>query len=74
MKRFVMTIALTCALAIPASAGLIPTVGAPQPVPPAGNGQTTSESSPGEIPCGFAQQISEAGVSGLLAVFGLLVA
>lgn len=74
MKRFVITIALTCVLAIPASAGLIPTVGAPQPVPPSGIAQTTNETSPGEIPCDFAQQISEAGVSGLLAVFGLLVA
>jgi hypothetical protein len=74
MKRFMLTIALTCALAIPASAGLIPTVGAPDPPPPAGVAPTTSETSPGQVPTvGFTEQISDAALSGLLAVLDLLV-
>ncbi len=73
MKRFVMTIALTCALSIPASAGLIPTVGAPDPPPPAAIAQETNTTSPGEVPTGgYAEQISDAALFGLLAVLGLL--
>lgn len=73
MKRFVMTIALTCVLSISASAGLIPTVGAPDPPPPAGVAQATSETSPGQVPTGgVADQVSDAALSGLLAVLGLL--
>jgi hypothetical protein len=69
MKRFVMTIALTCVLSISASAGLIPTVGAPDPPPPAGVAQATSETSPGGIPTvGYAEQISNAALSALLAM------
>lgn len=73
MKRFVMTLALTCVLSIPALAGGIPTVGAPDPPPPAGITQATSETSPGGIPTvGYAEQVSDAALSGLLAVLGLL--
>lgn len=74
MKRFMMTMALTCVLAIPASAGLIPTVGAPAPPPPPGIAQTTSETSPGQVPTvGYAEQVSDAALSGLLAVLSLVV-
>ncbi len=72
MKRFVMTITLACVLSSSALAGEIPISGAPSPQP-SGTIQTTSETSPGEIPCGFADQISEAGMFGLVAVLGLLV-
>jgi hypothetical protein len=71
MKRFVMTIALACVLSSSALAGEIPISGAPSPQP-SGTNQTTSEASPGEIPCGFAEEISEAGLSGLLTVLSLL--
>lgn len=43
MKRFLMTLALTCALSTPAVAGLIPTVGVTSPPPP-GEPTTTSPS------------------------------
>lgn len=72
MKRFLVTIALACVLSSSALAGEIPISGVPSPQP-GGTVQTTSEISPGEIPCGFAEQISEAGLSGLLAVLGLVV-
>jgi hypothetical protein len=72
MRRFLMTIALSCVLSASALAGEIPTSGVTSPQP-SGTIQTTTETSPGEIPCGFAEQISEAGLSGLLAVVGLLV-
>lgn len=71
MKRLLIAIALTFVLSASASAGDIP-CGAPSPaaVDPK---QATDATSFGEIPCGFAEQISEAGLSGLLAAFGLLV-
>jgi hypothetical protein len=73
MKRFMMTIALTCVLSIPALAGGIPTVGAPDPPPPDGITQTTNTTSPGEVPTGgFAEQMSEAALSALLSVLGLI--
>ncbi len=72
MKRFVIAITLACVLSSSALAGEIPTSGVTSPQP-SGTIQTTSETSPGDIPCGFAEQISEAGLSGLLAVLGLLV-
>jgi hypothetical protein len=76
MKRFLITMALTCVLSIPVSAGLIPTDGAPTPPPPAGTTQTqtTSDTSSGLIPTGgYAEQMSDVALSGLLAVLGLLV-
>lgn len=84
MKRFVMTIALTCVLSISASAGLIPTVGAPDPPPPAATGdvQSGGSVSPGDIPSGGATSpgdvpingyAEQAALSGFLAMFGLLV-
>lgn len=73
MRRLLMIIALTSLLSVQGLAGEIPTGGAPVPPPPAGIAQTPSETSPGEIPCDLAEQISEAGLSGLLAVLGLVV-
>jgi hypothetical protein len=75
---------LTCVLSISASAGLIPTVGAPDPPPPASQGDIPSGgstspgdipsvggTSPGEIPTsGYAEQ---AAMSGFLALLGVLV-
>ena len=72
MKKLLITMAMTLVLSFSVLAGDIP-CGAPAPAPP-GTTQTTDATSPGEIPCGFAEQISEAGLSGLLAVLGVLVA
>jgi hypothetical protein len=73
MKRFVVTIALACVLSSSALAGEIPISGAPSPQP-SGTSQTTSKTSPGEIPSGgYAEQISDIALSGLLAVLGLVV-
>jgi hypothetical protein len=71
MKRFVMTAVLACTLSVPAFAGEMPTGGSPAPPPPV-EGVTTSATLPGEIPCGFADQISEAALSALLTVLGLV--
>jgi len=71
MKRFVMTIALACALSVSALAGEVPTGGAPSPAPE-GTTQKTNATSPGEIPCGFAEQVSDAALSALLTVLGLV--
>ncbi|MDQ5844255.1 MAG: hypothetical protein M3539_03080 [Acidobacteriota bacterium] len=49
MKRFLMTLALTCVLSTSAMAGLIPTVGVTAPPP---TGPTATATSPGEIPTG----------------------
>ena len=73
MKRFVITMALTCALSCSALAGNIPSDGSPAPAPN-GSGQTATTTSPGQIPTdGIAGQISDAALSALLSVFGLLV-
>jgi hypothetical protein len=72
MKRFLAAISLACALSVSALAGEIPTSGITSPAPN-GTTSTTDVTLPGEIPCGFAEQISEAGMSSLLAVLGLLV-
>ena len=74
MKQLLITMAMTFVLASSALAGDIPCdVHSPAPAP-SGTTQRTDATSPGEIPCGFAEQISEAGLSGLLAVLGVLVA
>ena len=70
MKRFLVALTLTCALSGSALAGDIPTCGAPAPAP-SGITQTTSATSPGET-VGSAQQISDAALSVLLTVLGLL--
>jgi hypothetical protein len=71
MRRLLTIVAMTFVLSVSALAGEIP-CGAPSPAPN-GTTPTTGLTSPGEIPCDFAGQISEAGISGLLAVLGLLV-
>jgi hypothetical protein len=71
MKRLLMAIGMTFVLSVFALAGDIP-CGAPSPVPN-GTTQTANATSPGDIPCDFAERISEAGLSGLLAVIALVV-
>jgi hypothetical protein len=72
MKRFVMTVILTVALSSFAFAGEIPSDGSPAPTPN-GSSPTATTTAPGEIPTdGSAGQISDAAVSVLLTVFGLL--
>jgi hypothetical protein len=69
MKRLLMTLALTFVLSASALAGEIP-CGTPSPAPE-GTTQTTNVTAPGEIPCGFAERISEAALSALLTALGL---
>lgn len=71
MKRLLITTAMTFVLSVSALAGEIP-CGVTSPAPN-GTTPTTSLTPPGDIPCGVAEEISEAGLSGLLAVLGLLV-
>ena len=71
MRRLLTIVAMTFVLSVSALAGEIP-CGAPSPVPN-GTTQTANATSPGDIPCDFAEQISEAGLSGLLAVLALVV-
>jgi hypothetical protein len=67
-----ITIAMTFVLSVSALAGDIP-CGAPSPAP-TGTTTTTDATSPGEIPTsGYAEQISDVALSGLLAVLGLVV-
>jgi hypothetical protein len=74
MRRFLMIIALTSLLSAQGLAGQIPTGGAPVPPAPGGTAPTTDATSPGEIPTGgYAEQISDVALSGLLAVLGLVV-
>ena len=68
MKRFVTTVVLTVALSSFALAGQIPSLGSPAPAPN-GSGQTATTTSPGNIP---SDGLSDAALSALLAVFGLL--
>jgi hypothetical protein len=63
MKRFLMTIALTCVLSVTAFAGLIPSDGVTAP-PPDETTPTTSATEPGPIPTvGLTQQMSEAALN-----------
>ena len=75
MKRFLIAIALTCALSSSALAGDIPTDGSAAPAP---NGitQTPGETQtpPGDIPSGgVAEQVSNDALSALLSVLSFLV-
>ncbi len=70
MKRFLMTIALTSVLSASVLAGDVPTVGVTAP-PPA---QTSTLTSPGEIPSGgFTQQMSEAALALVEWVLGAVI-
>jgi hypothetical protein len=73
MKRFLMTLGLVCVLSSLAFAGDVPSGGSPQPPPPQGMTQATDATSPGDIPCDLAAQLSEATLSGLMTAFDLLV-
>ena len=74
MKRFLITIGLTCALFSSAFGGDIPSVGAPAPAP-SGITQTSpgeTQTPPGDIPCGAPVQISSDALSALLSAFSFL--
>ena len=75
MKRFLITIGLTCALFSSAFGGDIPSVGAPAPAP-SGITQTSPgeiPTPPGEIPTvGRSEQISSDVLSALLSAFSFL--
>ena len=74
MKRFVMATALACVVSGSAFAGDMPTGGIAPP-PPLSSTQTTTETSPGDIPTsGAAEQVSDAALSALLTVLGFLAA
>jgi hypothetical protein len=78
MKRLLSAIALTCLLAVSALAGDLPTAGVTSPspgdLPTAGvTSQATGTTSPGDLPTGgFAEQVSDAALSALLSVLGLV--
>jgi hypothetical protein len=70
MKRFLMTIALTCVLSGTALAGLIPSDGVTAPPPD----ETTVPTAPGDIPSvPFTQQISETALNLLQLVLSAVV-
>ncbi|MEK6279170.1 MAG: hypothetical protein AABN95_02345 [Acidobacteriota bacterium] len=79
MKRFLVAIALACAISVSAQAGDVPTAGFTSPAPgelPTGgiSSPTTGTTSPGELPTsGFAEQVSDSALSALLSVLGLVV-
>lgn len=70
MKRFVMTIALTCALSGSVLAGDVPTVGINAPPPD----ETPAPNATGEVPTvGFTQEVTETGLTLIqLALSGVL--
>ena len=66
MKRFAMTVVLTCVLSGSALAGDIPTVGVTAPPPP--------PTAPGEVPTvGYAQEMSEAALTFLEWVLSAVI-
>ena len=72
MKRFLITIALTCALSSSAFAGEIPSVGAPAPAS-SGTTDPTTSSSPGDIPSvGAPEQFTSDALSAVLSVLSFL--
>jgi hypothetical protein len=78
MKRFLGAIALACVFSISALGGELPTSGVTSPAPgelPTSGISSTSPTapSPGELPTGgFADQLSDAALTALLSVLGLL--
>ena len=68
MKRFLMAMAIACALSITTLAGDIPSGGLPQPQSP----QTSSPTLLGEIPSGDrSDSVSDAALSAILSALGL---
>ena len=76
MKRFFGAIALACVFSVPALAGDVPTSGVTSPAPgdvPTSGISATGTTSPGDLPTsGFAERVSEAALSALLSVLGLV--
>ena len=73
MKRFAMTVALTCVLSGSALAGEVPSVGVTAPTPDETT-PTTSAPAPGDIPSGgLTQQVSEAALTLIQLVLGGVV-
>lgn len=80
MKRFLAAIALACAFSASALAGDVPTAGLTSPSPgdlPTGGITSTAPTgttAPGDLTtAGFAEQVSDAALSGLLTALQLLV-
>lgn len=79
MKRFLAATALACVLSVSAVAGELPTGGftatSPGELPTGGisSPAPTGTTSPGDLPTsGFAEQVSNAALSALLSVLGLV--
>ena len=68
MKRLLMTLAITCAVACSVSAGDIPTDGAPAP----GDMPISGAPAPGDIPSGGRTELSSEALSALLSVLSFL--
>lgn len=70
MKRFAITIALTCVLSGAALAGEIPSVGVTPPPP----GEPPAPTEPGDIPTsGFTQQVTETALTLIQFAFGAVL-
>jgi hypothetical protein len=73
MKRFLITIGLTCVLAASTVGGEIPSVPL-QPPPPDDGAQTTGTNAPEEIlTAGYTVQMSNAGLSFIQLMVGVIV-
>lgn len=73
MKRFLISVTFACVVSSSALAGDIPSGGSPAPPPPNGITEQITPTSPGEVPSvGTLGQISDATLSALLNVLGLL--
>jgi hypothetical protein len=79
MKRFLGAIALACVFSVSALAGELPTSGvtspAPGELPTSGiSSAPPTATSPGDLPTGgLAEQVSDAALSALMAVLGLVI-
>ena len=78
MKRFLAAVAFACLLSASTFAGDLPTSGTPSPspgdLPTSGSPAPMGTSSPRDLPTGvFADQLSDATLSVLLSVLGVVV-
>jgi len=72
MKRFVITLALTCVFASPSFAGDVPTVGITPPPPPPDGMQASTTTAPGEVPTvGLTYQITDTAVDLIQMLLGV---
>jgi hypothetical protein len=71
MKRFILASALTLAFSCSASAGDIPTSGAPAPSGPTTSTQA-SETTPGDVPSDSKSDLSSEALSALLSALSFL--